>query len=68
MANFNGNAARDDTVYVPAEHYVHVAEVIQTLTQNGVPIRDLFVAVGDGRLQLGDETGSYGIHMWDRTE
>jgi hypothetical protein len=65
MPNFNGNSVRDDTVYVPAEHYVHVAEVIQRLVNNGVPIRDLSVAVGKGRLQLGDDTGSYGVHMWD---
>lgn len=45
---------------------MHVANVIRSLTENGVPIRDLSVAVGKGRLQLGDDTGSYGIHMWDR--
>ena len=65
MSNFNGNTVRDDTVYVPAEQYMHLAKVIDTLNRNGVPIRDLQVAVGKGRLQLGDERGSYGVHMWD---
>lgn len=65
MSNFNGNAVRDGTVYVPAEDYMHVANTIRSLMERGVSIRDLQVAVGKGRLQLGDETGSYGIHMWD---
>lgn len=65
MPNFNGNSVREDTVYVPAEQYMHVANAIRSLTEKGVPIRGLSVAVGKGRLQLGDDTGSYGVHMWD---
>lgn len=65
MANFNGNCVRDDTVYVPAEQYMNVARTIESLTSRGVSVRDLQVAVGRGRLQLGDESGSYGVHMWD---
>lgn len=66
MKLFNRNAHVESAVYVPAEHYLYVSNVIRTLTENGVPIRDLFVAVRDGELQLGDETGSYGVHRWDR--
>lgn len=65
MANFNGNARDPEAKYIPAEHYMRVADVISTLTRNGVPIRDLHVQVNKGSLQLGDDTGSYGVHMWD---
>lgn len=67
MANFNGNAQSPEAVYVPAEQYMHVAEVIRKLTSppNAVPIDLLSVAVRKGALQLGDENGSYGVHMWD---
>lgn len=50
---------------VPAEQYLHVADVIRMLTNGGVPIRDLYVEVQNGILELRDDTGSYGVHMWD---
>lgn len=64
MKTFNGNAHIENTVYVPAAEYMHVADVIRALTQSNAATKDLFVAVREGELQLGDETGSYGIHCY----
>lgn len=65
MRLFNGNARDPNAKYVPAANYLTIARMLEGLVKRGVNVDDLEVQVNKGSLQLGDETGSYGTHMWD---
>lgn len=62
MKLFNGNARKAEATYVPATHYLLVANWIIDLAARGVPISDLEIQVHDGSLQLANEAVSYGRH------
>jgi hypothetical protein len=53
-----------EPIKVPAEDFMHVAEVIRRLTEGGVPMSDMFIGVTSRQLELLDETGSYGIRLF----
>lgn len=65
MKLFNGNARDPEATYVPAENYLRVGKWLQDLVNRGVSLAGLEVRVQKGSLQLGNETGSYGLHQWD---
>lgn len=70
MTDFNGNAQHEDVVYVPAQDFLDVANVISRLVSapNARDVGELTVAVRDGELHLGDESGSYGVRRFVQVE